>query len=1136
MANRLILPWVRFLFLVVLSLACSGLICTLTVHAQVVRGSMTGRVSDSSGAAVPHASIQIKNQLTGVTYRTQTTAAGIYVMPELQPGIYTIIAYKAGFQRFRVTGVRLYAAQSVRQDLTLKIGAMSQTVQVLARPHLIDTVTPSITTALNRKQIQLLPQAMQDIDGFLLLAAGVGRSSFNSAPQIAGSTHWGADNFNLNGVSVNDAGNGGGSYSFGLGGVNLPALSSLQEVRIGGINMDARSSRVVNIMMVTKAGTNKFHGDAYEYVENNALNANTFLLNRLGKPRSPFRRNQFGFDLGGPILHNHAFFFFDYSGARQSIPFTHQANLPTMAERTGNFMALCSSYNSSGICTAKGGTQLYNPYTGAAFPNNQIPASMITSQAKTLLGFMPPPIDRSSSGLPQEAPNYTTVVSQVFHVNKYDLRLDDHLSSNDSLFGVFSGSVGSPWFDPLGSNPPNYGNGQDYGYKTYTLSMSETHAFDPTTINSLRAAWFDHAGIRSGQNTSYNPYSLFPQMIPSNNRGLPTIGISGYQGISDKGIGYYFPQYDLQLTDDLTHTFGKHTLQTGIDETGFKVYSRGGQFTPLPQWSFNGTWTGNQGWPGKPHSNGNAVADFLLGDAISASTGTPVSDKVQYSRDWEAYVQDVWQTTPNLTLNYGLRYVYQSPWSTRDNHVSYYDPATNKIALPENSETVTAPPGAVASMIQQYPFETTQAGNLPLGYFKPDWNNFGPRLGFAWRVFGNNQTVLRGGYGVYYNYNADYVGSSENASNIPWGATFTYSTLKPGKPVKPYLPDISFSQPFPSGSLHKPAANPIVHWMQQNYALPKVQEFNVTLEHQFGNNWMVRASYVGNRTDHLTFYSYDVNKPRLQQLGVPLQKQRPFQPWASILSTQSGNLSNDDQLQLQTQHRFASGFFIQGQYQWSHCLDEAPPVGGPQDIYNPFNDYGNCSFLRRQTAVFNYIYALPFGAGHRWLQSGILDQVFGDWQVSGITSYMTGTPFSITFAVPTKEVGWWGGRADIAPGVNPYVEDHSHNVGAQWFNPFAFLPPTPGTWGDSSRNMLYGPGHYNWDLGLMKNFIMPFEETQHLTVRADFLDAFNHTNWDNQIENVIGDTRDGGINIRDSGQIFSGEGNRVIQLSMRYVF
>lgn len=1029
------------------------------VGAQVVRGSITGRITDPADAAVPGAHISITNEQTGVAAHTVSDNSGTYTVPELDPGMYRITTDKTGFRQEITIGVQLLAQQTLRQDIKLQMGSTNQTVEVAGHASLINTENATIATPITTLQLKQLPTTLQDIDSFLILAAGVGRATFNSAPQIAGSSHWGADNFTLNGVSVNDPGNGGGSYSFGLGGVNLPALGSLQEVQVGGIQMDARYSRIVNVQMVTKAGSNQFHGEAYEYLENTVLNANTFVSNAAGLPRAPFHRSEFGGNVGGPILHNKAFFFFDYDGVRQDIPVSIQNNLPSMALRQGNFSALCSTYNSSGQCNATGGVQLYNPQTGQPFAGNIIPASMITSQAQALLGFIPAPTNSTSPGLPQgtklpqggtEQYNYVSTLGQLFYVNKWDLRVDYQLSSHDSLFGVYSHSVGDPWFDPLGT-PPTYGNGQNYGYKTYSLTGTETHIFGPKTYNALRGAWFDHENIRSGQNTSFNPYSLFPQLIASNNRGLPTMTMTGYENIGDVGLASYTPEYDVEITDDFTRELGRHSLQAGVDETGFKIFTPGLGYTPLSTWTFNGTWTGNQGWPGQPQSIGNAFADFLLGYANSANTGSPALDQVLYSRDWEFYAQDVWQVTPNLTLNYGLRYVYQTPWVPRNNIATFFSFTANKLVLPEKSDTPTAPPGSVPELISQYPFTTTQALGLPLTFYKSARDNFAPRLAFAWRAFGKDNTVLRGGYGIYYNFNAAYIGFSLNKSNAPWASTYTYNSKKPSKPTSPYLPDISFNLPFPSASLAGPSANPTVYAMNQNFKNARIQQFSLTLERQYGQSWATRISYVGNRTVDLPFTQYNTNVPIVQQPTVPLQSTRPYQPWGIIETTNNNNISNTDQLETEIQHRISNGLFLQGQYEWTNCRDEGPPTGsGPQIVDDPRLDYGNCPYLARHTFVGNYVYDLPFGQGRRWLQRGMLNQVLGGWSVAGITTLETGPAFSVTFVAPSTYPGWISSRANSVPNVDPYLKNHAHSPTASWLNPAAFVSPVPRTVGQFS--------------------------------------------------------------------------------------
>lgn len=1131
-------------------LACVG--AQLAI-AQVVRSSITGRVSDPSGAAIPDAEITVTNQQTGVLAHTKTDGSGNYTVPELDPGVYSITAEKQGFTTEKETGVQVLAQMTMRGDLKMKVGSATDTVQVSAEAQLINTENGTIQTPITTTQLKELPTTIQDIDSFLILAAGVGRATFNSSPQIAGSTHWGADNFTLNGVSVNDPGNGGGSYSFGLGGVNLPALSSLQEVNIGGIGMDARYSRIVNVQMVTKAGTNRFHGDAYEYLENTILNANTFVNKAAGIARPPFHRNEFGGDVGGPILKNRAFFFFDYDGLRQNVPVVVQDNLPTAAEKQGNFGALCASYNASGVCNASGGVQLYNPQTGQPFPNNVIPASMITSQAQALIAFLPNPTVTDSPGLPQgtkmpngvaEQYNYTTTVAQVFDVNKWDLRLDYHVSDRDSLFGVYSHSVGLPWFDPLGT-PSTFGNGENYGYKTYTLSGTEIHTFGAKTTNSVRGAWFDHESIRSGQNAQFDPYSIFTNLTSSNNRGLPTMTTTGYTSIGDIGLGDYTHEYDIEITDDFTHVIGRHTLQAGMDETGFKIYTPSGGYGPLGTFTFNGTWTGNGGWPGQPTSIGNTFADFLLGDATSATTGSASPTTDSYSRDWEFYGQDVWQVAPSLTINYGLRYMYQSPWVTKGNLATYFSFAQNELVLPEDSSTATQPPGTIAAQFAAYPFTTTQALGLPITFYQPDRDNFGPRVGFAWRLTQNNDTVLRGGYGMYYNFNAGYIGFNQNIKNPPWGGSVVYNSVKPSKPSTPFLPDITFNAPFPTSQAGAPAAHPTVYAMNSDFKNARIQQFNLTGEHQFAYNWKLRMSYVGNRTIDLPITVWNSNIPVVQQPTQPLQNERPYQPWGPIDTTNNENISNTDQLQVEGLHQFARGFLAQGQYEWTNCRDIAHPTGeGPQIVNQPRLDYGNCPYLARHTFVANYVFDLPFGRDRHWLRSGVLSEAVGGWTLSGVTTYETGPAFSVSYVAPSTYPGWIAGRANVIPGASIYTHNHAHSSTAQWLNPAAFVSPAPGQWGNSPRDGYWGPGYWNYDMSLLKNF--PIRERVVFLFRADFLDVFNHTNWDGGGTTIggtsapvvanVSETQYGGAAVTNFGDVTTGEGSRVIQLSARLTF
>lgn len=1111
--------------------------------AQTITGYVVGNVTDASGSAVPGAIIVVRNLGTEVTIDAVTDQSGTYSVPNLFAGRYDIEAKKEGFQTITAKDIQLLAAQTVRQDFTLNVGQIQQSVSVTAPAPLIHTDSQTIGSTLQARQLSDLPLATRSIDGLIALAPGVATSGNN--PRISGSNYWGGNNFTLNGVSANDIGNGGSAYTSGvsnLGLANMPAPDSLQEFKVDSGNQSAEYRNVATITMVTKQGTNAFHGGVYEYLENRALNANQFLLNATSQSKPDYKLNQFGADLGGSITKNRLWFYGAYRGVRERTSAAESLTFPSMAMRNGDFSALCTQFV-SGACT--NGTQLYNPFTGNPFPNNQIPSNLITPQAKTLLGYLPAPTSLSSAGLPNGSPNYFAAVTNKIGINGVDYRMDGQLSSKDSVYGVFHWSKGSPWYLASASYPSTYGSNPDYGYTDFNISATETHIFTPTSINELRAAWVVHASVRTGQNTDVKPWSLFPQLPASDNGGLPTMSISGYTGMFyDYGKGYPFPEYDVQIVDNFTKIVGRHTLKFGADETGYKNYiKQGGPAlsaslgNPLGTISFNGAWTGNKGWPGQPSSQGNAFADFLLGTATSSNFAGPLTEIVTYSRDWEFYVQDTFQVTPKLTLNYGIRYMYQAPWRVRDDRVSFLDLKTSRMALPENSDAVTTPALAIPSLMNAYPYETTKNAGWPTSYYIGDKNNFGPRFGFAYRPFSGNKTVVRGGWGVYYDFIPGFIGAHENIFNPPWRSGASFSSQLPGKPTTPFLPDLTFSNPFPSAGQSGPAANPLVYMSDRDLLNTVMQQWNLTFEHQFAQNWAARGSYVGAQTHHALYYAGDINRPVTQQPNVPLQNQRPYQPWSQINRTHTDGKMNMNQVQLEMNKRFSGGFLLQAEYTYTRSLDNVPLVGGVQNPYNQNADYGNTDSVPRHIFVVNYLYELPFGKGRQFnITNRAVDAVLGGWSVSGITTYRTGAPFSLAFSVPSNIVGWWGGRPDTVAGADLYAGKQSgHNIvqGVQWFNPNAFAPPQPWQYGDSARNMLFGPGFWNYDIGIQKTFAIT--EHHRIQLRGDALDALNHFNLGSP-NATIADTRDGGLPNPNAGKILGGSGSRITQIGLKYWF
>ncbi len=1009
-------------------------LCAPGALAQNIASTILGLVTDASGAGVPEAQIAVTNEGTGISVKTTADASGAFSVPNLQAGVYTVTATKSGFQTYRSTGNQVLASQTVRVNAQLQVGEMQQSVSVTGEAPLIKTDSPTIGGTIAAKAMRELPLAQQSIDGLMVLMPGAQASV--TSPQAGGATHWGSFNFTINGTQANDFGNGAAAYSYNLGAMSLPPIQSLQEFKVEAYNTNAEYRSLGTATMVTKAGANGLHGNLFAYNQNKSLNANSFINNASGKARPPFVRNQFGVDVGGPIRKNRAFFFFDYQGLRNRTYGTNQLTIPGTAMRTGDFSSLCAAYDANGACIASGGTQLYNPWTGNPFPNNKIPSNLITTQAQKLNTYLPQPTQTTNAaGIPNGGNNYFALVAAAGTVNSMDLRLDYQIGEKDQLYGVYTRNIGDP-LQVVQGYPPTYGQGSNFGYKTFGYSLVETHTFNAHMLNDFRFAWFDHPSIRTGMNQDFDPTTLFPQLTKSPNRGLPTMAMSGYTGMFyDYGTGQYGHGFDFEYSDNMTWVKNRHTIKFGAMATTYKSYGPNPN-APLGTFNFSGQWTGNKGNPSQPQSNGNAYADFLLGVADKSVTGSAgVFNGVYWCWDTEFYAQDTWQASSKTTVYFGVRYMYQTPWNWQGNYSTYWDPQTNRLALPQDSATPTFPPiGASLAMFNAYNFTTTQALGLPSRYMIGDKNNWGPRVGIAYRPSSDNRTVLRAGYGVYYNFNPAFVGSRDDVLSPPWAGGLggfsgaNYASLIPGKPTTQYLPDITFADPFPAKLQGATGAspNPNVYAMQRDFKNAAIQQWNATLEHQFSNNWAARFTYAGSQTHHLQWMFSDLNVPAKQTPNVPLQQQRPYQPWATIYSTRSGASANFNQLQVEATKNFSNGFYFQLEYQWTRSLDNAEYIYGPMVPSNPGLDYGNSTGIRRHVLVFNYVYELPFGRGKHFLGDAnkFADAVIGGWQVSGITNYSTGVPFSVGFSIPSAySSSWWAptgvtNRADLVAGLH----------------------------------------------------------------------------------------------------------------------
>jgi hypothetical protein len=1065
--------------------------------AQNVAGTIVGTIRDVSGGAIVAASVTVTNEGTNVAFKTKTNETGDYVAPNLAPGSYTVTAEFEGFKQAVIKSVRLLANRTVRVDLALEPGTVTQTIEVQGTAPVVNSENATIGNILESSVITAIPLNGRTLDRLIRISAGVTTDSASN-PRVAGSAYWGGIQFNVDGVTYNDTGNGGGAYSYRNGLATLPSVDSVSEFKIDSNNQKAEFEGSVSATIVTKAGTNEFHGSVLWFNRNKAYAAKNFFAT--GLPNPPFNRNEFGYTVGGPIVKNKTFFFHSYEGLRERTSRTNTLSVATQAMRAGDFTGL---------------PVIVDPLSGQPFPNNQVPASRLDARAKALIDWVPLP-NQAGSGPAGTLNNYVVNIPNISDINRYGVRIDHRFSDQDSIWVNLNHSIGDPYFVAQ-AYPPRYGSWENGGYSTQSANITYVRNFSPRTLNELRLGYLRHASVRQGMNANFDPRSLFPDLYPVPYGGLPNINISSHVSIGDYGGGPRAPQLTPQYIDNLTLVRGKHTIKTGFDFANHRVSSV--PFTPgmlsglannaaLGRFDFNGRFTNND--PSRAAQPAHAFADFLLGYPNFAYRSTSSPPLLLYSTRYSAYVQDDFQVSPLLTLTFGLRYMVQTSWKERDQALANFDFASSRLFIAGDRFPAQAQP----RLVQAYPIVLAKDAGLPQNLLETDKNNFGPRLGFALRPFRDSRTVIRGGFGVYYNFLPVYIGFRQMGFNNP-----PFLLAESFESAAGRTPSLTLERPFPGAGAISP--NPSLTAVERNIRNSESYQWNFTVEREIRPNLGVRASYVGNKSTHLPWYNYEVNLPRVQQAGA-LQAQRPFQPWSNVLVLAGGGDSNIHQLQLEAIQRYRSGLTFQLEYSWNRSLDNVPIVGGPQNPYNARGDRGNSDQVRRHIFTAAYSYELPFGPGKRFANvRGVAGQIVGGWQIAGITYLRTGPPFSVTFNATLP--GWLGGRADVLR--DPKLPRSERSI-YRWFDASAFAVPAPYTWGNSARNLLFAPGDIVFDVSVLKDFSLA--ERAKVQFRAEFFNLPNHANFGGPAAN---------ISVPASvGRIFSAGDPRQIQFGLKVLF
>ena len=1054
-------------------------------YAQVDRGTIAGTVTDPHDALIGGATVVITNTATGQSERLTTNDTGAYVANRLLIGNYSVSAERAGFQKVLQSNVAVDVNKVVRVDLSLPVGTVSQVVEVTAAPPLVESETSSLGTIETQERIVDLPLNGRNFIQLAWLGAGANQGAQNNGPlrgttdnnrpgiQIAVNGLTSFDNsFLLDGIDNNEKGQGTLAVQ--------PAPDAIQEFRVDESSMKAefgRGGATVNVVL--KSGTNEFHGGAYEFLRNADLDARNFF----DPARPPFERNQFGGLVGGPIIHNRTFFFVDYQGTRQLQGVSYISSVPTEQMRNGDFTQL--------------GTVLYDPYTTnpqtaqrqVLDPANPyaIPASRINPVGQAVVNLLPLP------NMPGLFNNFVYTPEQVDNADQYDIRIDHRISDRDNLFG--HSALQDVRFlkpAPLGSAG---GCCQGFGSNIDGLEQSHAagwaHIFGPALVNEFHFGFIqwniNTQHVDSGQDRSE------ALGIPNANRGdiyssgLSLFEIAGFGYNSTVGDSHYVPEIDTdntyEFSDTVSWVHGRHSIKFGADNKNWTRNFYQAQ-APFGSFAFTGQFTSNLA----AGVGGNAIADLLLGIPISSlQDGLAQKDYTTY---WEPgfYAQDDWKVARNFTLNIGLRYEIFSPVGGR---VGNFD-------LQEAVVLDSFGPNAV-----------------PHAGVKYDMHDFGPRLGFAWTPFGS-RTVIRSAGGVFYAPEGnifndlgenpptlEFYSSQANPENIPTAANL----LSAGFPAQ--LPPISPTNP--SGQIK--TTGPI-------RLTPRIYEWNFDIQHQLSRNMVLDVGYVGTRGTRL----WDNEASDLNQAPYPLDSNfgpapNYGRPYYSILPNLQSILPIDyphfdsfyNGLEVKFEKRFSNGLTFRTAYTWSKDLGtgQGTPGGAVQDTYDIAADRGYVEPDFRHRFVASWVYQLPFGRGkalgRSWNRA--TDLILGGWDLNGIAVARTGEAETANVSYDDTNTGSFAPWPDRVG--NPYNFSYGQNIQAAmecpvgqqsltcFYNPAAFvLPPlAPGQtfareFGNGGNGNLRGPSQVNFDLGVMKDFMLT--ERQRLTVRAEFFNIGNY--------------------------------------------
>ncbi|HXN21697.1 MAG TPA: TonB-dependent receptor [Candidatus Dormibacteraeota bacterium] len=1001
-----------------------------------ISGSMRGSVRDSSGASVPQATLTLTNKDTNVTQQIESNDVGDYLFPIVPVGNYRLSVEKTGFESSNVSDIVVALGQATRVDTVLRVAAALTTVEVKGQVSTLQTESGEVRGLVAHRDIVDLPLNGRNFIQLVALqphAVPAPHTSFfrnlGGYNVIAGAPVSG-ESVTIDGVNIKD--------------INDPRINisltpdAIQEFQEQQSNYSAGKGMGsgAQVNLVTKSGTNTFHGSLFEFLRNEKLDAKNFFATK--KPA--YRQNQFGGSLGGPIIKNKTFFFGAYEGLRivQSESFLY--TVPTEAQRGGNFTGSPPIFDPSNVDPTTG---LRRPFPGNMIPPNKI--SPVATKALQLL-FPLPNLPGSVNNLASIAPNNSTN-------DQWIARIDHTIGPRDTLWGRFI-SYDYRRVTSIFAALPNFSD--NFNTPSKNLAMGYVHTFSGRAVNQFRLGY--HRMTQLLQDVDIK--------VPINQQigitgtstlflGNPTISIAGLSRTGAIGNapnnrsdnGYY-------LYDDFAFQRGNHSMSVGFSLAKEEV---NGGYNPNVRGSFSyqPRYTAQIGVP----STGSAVADFVLGFPSSSVRGLGVGFRNLRQDRWGAYYHDDWKINSQLFVNLGIRWEYYQPGYEKRNRLSAFDRATGKIVIAGQN-------------------------GVSRSFRESRYKDFQPRIGIAYHIPGH-KTVLRGGYGLFF--------SPLNMNMTPLGHLVNepFFTLESffGDPVTPTL---TLANAFPTG-LGVPSLS--LETVQKDMDDGRLQTWNFTIEQELAPSLIMEVGYLGNRGTNL-YTSGNINAPTAGPGS--LVSKRPFPAFSTITEISSAARSRYDSLFVRATKQFRGGLSFNFSYTWSKLLSTGGIQDrGDQGVAlrrNPLDlnaEYGRDIFDAQHRFVGSYVWVLPVGKGKRFGRdwSGPLQQALGDWQVNGIIVLQSGLPITPRLAFDNSNTGNGLDRPDVAKNPN-----NGPRTVEKWFDISAFVLPARYSYGNAGRNIIDGPPIKTVDLSLIKLFTLT--ERVQLQFRVEFFNLFNHPNFD----------------------------------------